>query len=98
MAEKQLSDFSQDFFDAWELAKESKLVLTFDSRSQAVNFRHRLYSFRSRYRKDCAPLPTPWDDVELSIEQVGESWQLNTKVSRWREQIRALKRQTDGAA
>jgi hypothetical protein len=90
MAEKRLSDFSEDFFLAWDLAKEGKLVLIFDTKNQATNFRHRLYSFRTKLRKESAPLPTPYDGIELSIEGKGEVWEVTTKTSRWREQIRIL--------
>lgn len=92
MAEKQLNQFAQDFFDAWDLAALGKLTLEFPTRAQAVNFRHRMYSFRSKFRKDCAPRPTPYDTIELSIEQLAEDrWQITTRVSAWREQIRRLK-------
>jgi hypothetical protein len=90
MAEKKLSDFSEDFFLAWDLAKEQRLVLQFDTKNQATNFRHRLYSFRTKLRKESAPLPTPYDGIELSITQEGEVWEVSTKTSRWREQIRQL--------
>lgn len=97
MAEKKLADFSQDFFDAWELARAGKLSLDFPTKGEAINFRHRLYSFRSRYRKETQPMPTPWDDIELSLTEIPGGWQIGTRLSRWREQIRLLKQELDGA-
>jgi hypothetical protein len=99
VAEKRLDQFSQDFFDAWDLAKEGKLDITFPTRKGAVNFRHRLYSFRSKLRKQFAPAPTDYDSLELNIEGSDElGWKLNTKLSHWREQIRLLKAAVSGSA
>jgi hypothetical protein len=98
MAEKKLSDFPEEFMMAWELAKEGKLSLSFDTRGKAVNFRHRLYGFRSLYRKELGAAGTVYDTIELSVEQKNDSlWILSTKPSAWKEQIRALKAQADSA-
>jgi hypothetical protein len=88
MAEKRFSDFNPDFFAAWDLAKEGRLSLSFESRGQAVNFRHRLYSFRRKLSKEMMPAPCPYDSLELSILEKDGQFLLGTQASPWRQQIR----------
>jgi hypothetical protein len=90
VAEKKLSDYSEEFFLAWELALEKRLELTFESKGQALNFRQRLYGFRQRLRREDPLSGIRFDGIELSIEPKGTEWVLGTTTSRWREQIRAL--------
>lgn len=97
MAEKQVSDYPEEFIMAWDLARSGKLELTFDTKGKATNFRHRLYGFRSKFRKEVGLAGTIYDAIELSIEQKAEgTWLLSTRPSPWREQIRALRALADG--
>jgi hypothetical protein len=91
MAEKTLDQFPQEFFDAWDLAQAGTLWLEFPEKKQATNFRHRLYSFRTKLRKQAYPMPCPYDGIELMISQSPDGFVLAPGQSSWREQIAKLK-------
>lgn len=64
---RTMADFPPEFMDAWRLACEGKLMLSFDSIGQARNMIQRLYTFRKRVAEEAPQIGAAFYLVDLRI-------------------------------
>lgn len=89
---RMVADFPPEMLDAWELASRGELVLSFESKGAAMNFRQQLHSFRKAFVQENgqASVSHFWN-YDLEIKDPTDetpSWQIVCSKIYWKEQIR----------
>lgn len=60
-------DFPAEFLDAWKLAVEKKLLVSFESAGTARNWIQRMYTFRKRLMEESPAIAAPFFLVDLRV-------------------------------
>lgn len=90
---KKLSDYSKEFFQAWELAIIGQLSIPFPLKGTATNFRHQLYAFRKRYREEGVDyqMADKMYQIDLVVSENDEDKQFyvkNRATENWKDIVR----------
>jgi hypothetical protein len=85
--EKNLNQFPEEMWQAWDLAKRGQLRLEFPTKGGAQALRHRMYGFRTALRREGGVAGAQYNGVELVIREEPSSWVLTTGQADWKRQL-----------
>ena len=84
---KSTRQYPAEFLTIWRLALSGELLLPFPRKGTAVNMRQRLYTYRKRLLEESPELAGPFIDLELQIEEQGNTWIITANLSEWKKLV-----------